>query len=94
MFTSPFISQILDFICSTVLIFILTSNIRVAVDTRHPQQHINYLLYFSPALPIPSLTFYGPPPPSLSMFCDARISRLFYFFSLISWDKVILSDIT
>ena len=71
-----------------------TSNIRVAVDTRHPQQHNNYLLYFSPALPIPSLTFYGPPSPSLSMFCDARISSLFYFFSLISWDKAILSDVT
>ena len=81
-------------ILNGVTLKLKTSNIRVAVDTRHPQQHNNYLLYFSPALPIPSLTFYGPPPPSLSMFCDARISRLFYFFSLISWDKVILSDIT
>ena len=62
--------------------YISASNIRVAFDTRPPQQHNSYLFYFSPALL--SLTFYEPPPrpPSLSMFCDRRISSFILFFCL------------
>ena len=33
----------------------------------------SYTIY-SNSLPFPSLTFYGPPPPSFSRFCDTHIS--------------------
>ena len=49
------------------------SNSRANVKTRTPKLH--NLLQFSP--PLPSLTFYGlPPPPSFASFSDIRISSL------------------
>ena len=55
------------------IVYISASTIAAAVETHPPQSH--NLLYFSPSLP--SLTFYGPLPPSLaSRFCDTRISSI------------------